>query len=73
MVWTHVKFQIGSVVGANLSVIRYGSPGNTTKDYKQFSEWYLKSFSGMYYVDYYSFFSMSYDRVTCNLCSDLIG
>ena len=28
------------------SCCRYGSPGNTTKDYKQFSEWYLKSFSG---------------------------
>lgn len=26
---------------------RYGSPGNITKEYTQFSEWYLKSFSGM--------------------------
>lgn len=25
---------------------RYGSPGNVTKEYTQFSEWYLKSFSG---------------------------
>lgn len=25
---------------------RYGSPGNITKEYTQFSEWYLKSFSG---------------------------
>lgn len=25
---------------------RYGSPGNVTKDYKDFSEWYLKTFSG---------------------------
>ncbi|XP_046689016.1 importin-7-like [Homalodisca vitripennis] len=25
---------------------RYGSPGNVTKDYKDFAEWYLKTFSG---------------------------
>ncbi|WAR01862.1 IPO7-like protein [Mya arenaria] len=25
---------------------RYGSPGNVTKDYNQFAEWYLKAFSG---------------------------
>lgn len=25
---------------------RYGSPGNVTKDYKEFSEWYLETFSG---------------------------
>jgi len=25
---------------------RYGSPGSVTKDYKEFSEWYLKTFSG---------------------------
>ncbi|CAH1785309.1 unnamed protein product [Owenia fusiformis] len=25
---------------------RYGSPGNVTKEYNAFSEWYLKSFSG---------------------------
>ncbi|KAL5007680.1 hypothetical protein ScPMuIL_016486 [Solemya velum] len=25
---------------------RYGSPGNTTKEYNQFAEWYLKAFSG---------------------------
>ncbi|KAK6191779.1 hypothetical protein SNE40_003377 [Patella caerulea] len=25
---------------------RYGSPGNVTKDYTEFAEWYLKSFSG---------------------------
>lgn len=24
---------------------RYGSPGKTSKEYTQFSEWYLKSFS----------------------------
>uniref|UniRef100_A0A1B6E1F9 Importin N-terminal domain-containing protein n=1 Tax=Clastoptera arizonana TaxID=38151 RepID=A0A1B6E1F9_9HEMI len=24
---------------------RYGSPGNVTKDYKEFAEWYLKTFS----------------------------
>ncbi|OXU20007.1 hypothetical protein TSAR_005120 [Trichomalopsis sarcophagae] len=25
---------------------RYGSPGSVTKDYKEFSEWYLQTFSG---------------------------
>jgi len=25
---------------------RYGSPGSVTKEYKEFSEWYLKTFSG---------------------------
>lgn len=25
---------------------RYGSPGNVAKDYKEFSEWYLETFSG---------------------------
>jgi len=25
---------------------RYGSPGNVTKDYRDFAEWYLKTFSG---------------------------
>ncbi|XP_034942293.1 importin-7 [Chelonus insularis] len=25
---------------------RYGSPGNVTKEYKEFSEWYLQTFSG---------------------------
>lgn len=25
---------------------RYGSPGNVTKEYKEFSEWYLETFSG---------------------------
>ncbi|XP_061173648.1 importin-7-like [Saccostrea echinata] len=25
---------------------RYGSPGNVTKEYNQFAEWYLKAFSG---------------------------
>ncbi|XP_066600372.1 importin-7 [Prorops nasuta] len=25
---------------------RYGSPGNVTKEYKDFSEWYLRTFSG---------------------------
>ncbi|XP_070563950.1 importin-7-like [Ptychodera flava] len=25
---------------------RYGSPGNVTKEYEQFADWYLKSFSG---------------------------
>jgi hypothetical protein len=24
---------------------RYGSPGNVTKEYNEFSEWYLKTFS----------------------------
>jgi hypothetical protein len=24
---------------------RYGSPGNVTKEYKEFAEWYLKTFS----------------------------
>jgi len=24
---------------------RYGSPGNVTKEYKEFSEWYLQTFS----------------------------
>lgn len=27
-------------------ICRYGSPGNVTKDYNQFAEWYLKAFSG---------------------------
>ena len=26
--------------------VRYGSPGNVTKEYKEFAEWYLKTFSG---------------------------
>ncbi|CAG2068790.1 unnamed protein product, partial [Timema podura] len=26
-------------------ICRYGSPGNVTKEYKEFSEWYLKTFS----------------------------
>jgi hypothetical protein len=26
--------------------LRYGSPGNVTKEYNAFAEWYLKAFSG---------------------------
>lgn len=26
-------------------MFRYGSPGSVSKDYKEFSEWYLKTFS----------------------------
>lgn len=26
-------------------LFRYGSPGNVTKEYKEFAEWYLKTFS----------------------------
>lgn len=29
---------------------RYGSPGNVTKDYTAFSEWYLKTFSGRFHL-----------------------
>ena len=25
---------------------RYGSPGSVTKEYKEFAEWFLKTFSG---------------------------
>ena len=25
---------------------RYGSPGSVTKEYKEFADWYLKTFSG---------------------------
>jgi hypothetical protein len=28
-----------------LFLSRYGSPGNVTKEYKEFAEWYLKTFS----------------------------
>jgi hypothetical protein len=40
-----VLFQITDSI--NLSIVyRYGSPGNITKEYTQFAEWYLKAFSG---------------------------
>lgn len=26
-------------------IFRYGSPGNVTKEYTEFAEWYLKTFS----------------------------
>lgn len=30
---------------ASTKCYRYGSPGNVLKEYKEFSEWYLKTFS----------------------------
>lgn len=30
---------------------RYGSPGNVMKDYKEFAEWFLRTFSGECVVD----------------------
>lgn len=36
---------------------RYGSPGNVTKEYTQFSEWYLKSFSGIKWFPFVIFSS----------------
>ena len=33
------------IVIVSVCTIRYGSPGNVLKDYNQFSEWYLKTFS----------------------------
>ena len=30
----------------SLLFYRYGSPGSVTKEYKEFAEWYLKTFSG---------------------------
>jgi hypothetical protein len=31
--------------------VRYGSPGNVMKDYKDFAEWFLRTFSGKLTAD----------------------
>ncbi len=33
----------------------YGSPGSVTKEYKDFAEWYLKTFSHGILIFYYVF------------------
>lgn len=40
-------FMIKFVVLNNINTyFRYGSPNNVSKEYKEFAEWYLKTFSG---------------------------
>ena len=36
-----------------LLLFRYGSPGNVTKEYTEFSEWYLKTFSCKLFLPMY--------------------